>query len=98
MRLAGTCRQYSKKAIPQLTKITFHKASLRNFKWPYQAIVMKRLEPVSNRIVRIVYCPRKNLASNSLFKMRAFALELLRESEESWPIPIFASPVRRERR
>src|SRR3981081_635082 len=53
MRLAGTWKQYSKKAIPQLTMITFQRASLRNFRWPYHAIVMKILEMVSNSIVRI---------------------------------------------
>src|SRR5712664_5032565 len=53
MRFAGTWKQYSKKAIPQLTMIAFHRASLRNFRWPYHAKVMKMLETVSNRIVRI---------------------------------------------
>ena len=53
MRFAGTWKQYSKKAIPQLTTITFQSASLRNFKWPYHAMVMKMFEMVSNRIVRI---------------------------------------------
>src|SRR5882724_333897 len=52
MRFAGTWKQYSKKAIPQLTKITFHKASLRYFKCPYQANVMKTLETVNRRMVR----------------------------------------------
>src|ERR1700730_3044554 len=52
MRFAGTWKQYSKKAIPQLTKITFHKASLRYFKCPYQANVMKILETVSSSIRR----------------------------------------------
>jgi hypothetical protein len=53
MRLAGTCRQYSKKAMPQLIKITFHKATLVNFRWPYQAKVIKMLEPSNNRTVLI---------------------------------------------
>src|SRR4051794_9547511 len=54
MRLAGTCRQYSKKAIPQLTSTTFHSASCRYFRWPYQAVVMKMLDPSSSKIVFIV--------------------------------------------
>src|ERR1700675_4636692 len=53
MRFAGTWKQYSKKAIPQLARITFQSASLRYFRWPYHAKVMKMLEIVSNRIVRI---------------------------------------------
>src|SRR5882762_5336029 len=53
MRFAGTWKQYSKKAIPQLARTTFQSASLRNFKWPYHAKVMKILDTMSNRIVRI---------------------------------------------
>src|SRR5471030_1861526 len=44
MRLAGTARQYSKKAMPQLTSTTCHSATLGNFSWPYQAKVIKTLE------------------------------------------------------
>src|ERR1700726_2701564 len=54
MRLAGTWKQYSKKAMPQLARMTFQSASLRYFRWPYQAKVMKIFEMVSRRIVRIV--------------------------------------------
>src|SRR5271168_3631306 len=39
--------------MPQLARITFHNASLRYFKWPYQAKVMKIFEIVSSRMVRI---------------------------------------------
>src|ERR1700719_520914 len=53
MRFAGTWKQYSKKAIPQLARTTFQSASPRNFKWPYHAKVMKILDTMSNRIVRI---------------------------------------------
>src|ERR1700681_2848895 len=53
MRLAGTWKQYSKKAMPQLARITFHSASLRYFRWPYQAKVMKIFEIVSKRMVRM---------------------------------------------
>jgi hypothetical protein len=45
-------RQYSKKAIPQLIAIAFHKGIPVFFKLPYQANVMKMLEAVSNNIVR----------------------------------------------
>src|SRR6266704_7157552 len=53
MRIAGTWKQYSKKAMPQLTTTTFHSASPRNRKCPYQATVMKMFEIVSSRIVLI---------------------------------------------
>src|SRR6267378_6891335 len=53
IRLAGTWKQYSKKAIPQLMTITFHSATLRYFKCPYQANVIKTFEMVSRRIVRM---------------------------------------------
>src|SRR6266568_2035340 len=53
MRLAGTWKQYSKKAISQLTKITFHRASLRKRRCPYQANVMKMLEMMRRTIVHI---------------------------------------------
>jgi hypothetical protein len=44
MRYAGTWKQYSKKAMPQLARVTFQRASLRYLKWPYQANVIKTLE------------------------------------------------------
>src|SRR5690606_20729172 len=47
-RLAGTCRQYSKKAIPQLARITTTSGVVLNFRCPYQAKVMNRFEAVSN--------------------------------------------------
>src|SRR5271154_618246 len=53
IRLAGTCRQYSKKAIHQLTRITFHNATSRNFRCPYHAKVIKMFEPISSKIVHI---------------------------------------------
>src|SRR5208337_906320 len=53
MRLAGTWKQYSKKAIIQLITITFNNGTLRYFRWPYQAKVMKMLETVSRAIVRM---------------------------------------------
>jgi hypothetical protein len=49
----GTWKQYSKKAITQLTRMTFQSASLRNFRWPFHAKVIKMLEMVRNRIVRM---------------------------------------------
>ena len=62
MRLAGTVRQYSKKAIPQEKRMirisgqpveTFISCSLR---WPYHAKVMKMFEHTSIRIVQIPCC------------------------------------------
>src|SRR5438034_8570661 len=52
MRFAGTWKQYSRNAIPQLARITFQRPSLRYFKWPYQAKVMKMFEMVSKTMVR----------------------------------------------
>src|SRR5665213_2162222 len=48
MRLAGTARQYSKKAMPQLISTTCHRATLGNLNWPYQAKVIKTLEQNSS--------------------------------------------------
>src|SRR5882724_11330128 len=54
MRFAGTWKQYSKKAMPQLMAITFHRATLRYFKCPYHANVINMFEIVRSRIVRKV--------------------------------------------
>src|SRR5664279_57175 len=43
-RLAGTAKQYSKKAMPQLARITSHSGRSVNLRCPYQANVMKTLE------------------------------------------------------
>src|SRR5262245_45048695 len=48
-RLAGTASQYSTKAIPQLVSTTTGSALCLNFRWPYQAKVMKTLEANSIR-------------------------------------------------
>jgi hypothetical protein len=52
--LAGTWKQYSKKAIDQLTRTTFQSASWRKRRWPYQAKVMKMLEMVRRITVHII--------------------------------------------
>src|SRR5215212_8601164 len=49
-RLAGTASQYSTKAIPQLASTTSASGLSLNFRWPYQAKVMKTLEANSIRI------------------------------------------------
>src|ERR1700732_3152391 len=54
MRFAGTWKQYSKNAMPQLARMTFHSASLRYLRWPYQAKVMKIFDMVSSKIVRTI--------------------------------------------
>ena len=51
MRLAGTASQYSKKARPQLASTTTHRAWSLNFRWPYQAKVMKTFDSDSSRTV-----------------------------------------------
>src|SRR5260370_14476426 len=83
MRFAGTWKQYSKKAIPQLTMIAFHRASLRNFKWPYQAKVMKILETVSNRIVRIRNAAPRNVLCYKLETRKASPKLLFRQTLSS---------------
>src|SRR5579862_6076930 len=50
MRLAGTARQYSKKAMPQLTGMTSHSDALGNLSCPYQAKVMNTFEKHSRII------------------------------------------------
>src|SRR5690606_22719909 len=52
MRLAGTAMQYSISAMPQLMKIIITSGVLVNFRCPYQAKVMKTLEPMRSRIGR----------------------------------------------
>ncbi len=49
-RLPGTCRQYSKKAMPQLTRIAIISGVLLYFRCPYHAKVMKTLLASSSRI------------------------------------------------
>src|SRR6185437_1274107 len=44
MRFAGTAKQYSANAIPQLTSTTIHSGRSGNLSCPYQAKVMKTLE------------------------------------------------------
>src|SRR5690349_11116814 len=50
MRLAGTAIQYSTSAMAQLAITAIHIGAAGNFRCPYQAVVMKRLEPTNRRI------------------------------------------------
>src|SRR6185436_7492652 len=67
MRLAGTCRRYSKKAIPQLTRMASAMVfPSRNFSrgWRYQAQSMKKLEAtnrtaVLRRVITVVRAKRE---------------------------------------
>ena len=45
IRLAGTISRYSKKAMPQLTRITVSSGACLYFRCPYQAKVMNTLLP-----------------------------------------------------
>src|SRR3954447_4289445 len=47
MRLAGTAKQYSKKAMPQEIRIAIHIAQPGRLRWPYQAQVIRMLLPMS---------------------------------------------------
>src|ERR1700733_12593662 len=52
MRLAGTCRRYSKSAIPQLASAaTYQARPLRFLRCAYQANVMKTFEPIRSSVV-----------------------------------------------
>src|ERR1041384_2864983 len=53
MRFAGTWKQYSTKAIPQLARITIHRGESLYLRCPYQAIVMNILDTVNRKIVCI---------------------------------------------
>lgn len=57
---AGTIRQYSNEAIPQLMRMAFYIGILVFFKCPYDANVIKTLESINKPIVRIIsfiyYC------------------------------------------
>src|SRR5690606_21829115 len=48
---AGTISTYSKKAMPQLTRITAASGAALYFRWPYQAKVMKTFEAKRRPIV-----------------------------------------------
>src|ERR1700679_303375 len=61
MRLAGTWKQYSKKAIIQLMTMTLKRGADLYLRWPYQANVMKMLEQVRSRIVLMRICCQKCL-------------------------------------
>ena len=52
--MAGTWKQYSKNAMPQLTTTTFHSGCCSYFKCPYQAMVMKIFEQIRRKIVHMV--------------------------------------------
>lgn len=62
MRLAGTSKQYSKNAIPQLTKTTAHTAWDLNFRCPYQATVINKLEAHSKIIGFHIYIKGAGIA------------------------------------
>ena len=57
IRLAGTCRQYSKNAIPHEMAITPIKGKVLNhensaiFRWPYQASVMNTFDAIKSNMV-----------------------------------------------
>src|SRR4029453_17601114 len=50
--VGGTCKQYSKNARPQETRIACQSASPLNRKWPYHANVMKMFATTRRRTVR----------------------------------------------
>jgi hypothetical protein len=61
MRLAGTWKQYSAKAISQLTIITVNKGALAYLRCPYQAKVMKMLDIRSRTTVFIISSTHRGL-------------------------------------
>src|SRR4051794_18691668 len=48
MRLAGTAKQYSNKAMPQETRMASPMPQPGRFRWPYQAKVITMFEPTSS--------------------------------------------------
>jgi hypothetical protein len=58
--LAGTAKQYSTKAMPQLATTTSHSGLSVNFKCPYQANVMKTFE-ISSRTMGVMVAGRKDI-------------------------------------
>ena len=55
IRFAGTVRQYSRNAIPQLITIAFHKGIFVSLKCQYHAVVIKIFDMNSKPIVLIKY-------------------------------------------
>jgi len=53
MRFAGTWKQYSKNAMPQLVITASQSGEFLYLRWPYQAKVMKIFDMVKRIIVRI---------------------------------------------
>lgn len=51
IRFAGTCKQYSKKAIPQLITMTKNNGEDLYFKCPYHAKVIKIFEQTNKKMV-----------------------------------------------
>src|ERR1700682_3767099 len=93
MRFAGTWKQYSKKAIPQLARITFQSASVRNFRWPYHAKVMKMLEMVSNRTVRIGKdAPRRVLRYRPRMRKDSLKLQFRQTVSAGFHTTVLPSP------
>lgn len=48
IRFAGTWRQYSKKAIPQLARITIHSGLSLKRRCPYQAVFIKAFDRIKS--------------------------------------------------
>ena len=57
MRLAGTWRQYSKKAMRPTDEDDLPECDLLYLRWPYQAKVIKMFDPMSRRIVHMQQPP-----------------------------------------
>jgi hypothetical protein len=66
MRFAGTWKQYSNSAIPQLTSTTAHSGaalSRGEARWPYHANVMNTFERINSRTVRTALAERRRRRS-----------------------------------
>src|SRR5450755_762198 len=92
MRLAGTWKQYSAKAMIQLMRITLNSGTSRYFRWPYQAKVMKMLEMVRSRIVIMrICCLILGVDSNLLNDLHWD--EIQEETNRGFPRACHESPV-----
>jgi len=69
-RLAGTVRQYSKNAIPQLISTAFHKVMSLSFRCQYQANVIKMLDEKRRRIVFMLLILHKQFKKKNYFSQR----------------------------
>src|SRR5262245_47520912 len=100
MRLAGTCKQYSKKAIPQLTRIAAIRELCLYFRCPYQANVMNTLDAISSKMVsmRLRYAVACRLLTICLLSQCFGSLAQAQQQASKLMPVLLLSPARNEAR